>query len=117
MANVFNSVKGLHPKRNAFSAHTYRNDFTGHLGLNIPVYIQDLVPGSRIKLETYALARLQALIAPIMDNVDLYVHFWKIPYRLLENDRFTKFISGEIAQEEYDALFVDPHYLAQTVAL
>lgn len=83
MANVFNSVKGLHPRRNAFSAHTYRNDFTTQLGLNVPCYIQDLVPGSRIRLETYALARLQALLSPIMDNIDLYVHFWKILYRLL----------------------------------
>lgn len=113
--NVFNSVKGLHPRRNAFSAHTYRNDFTGSLGQNIPVYIQHVVPGTRIKVSTSALVRLQALIAPIMDNIDYYVHFWKIPYRLLENDEFTKFISGEIEPEDYVGLFATPHELCTSV--
>ena len=115
MANIFNSVKGLHPRRNAFSADTYRNDFTAPLGVNIPVYLQEVPPATRIKLSTSALVRLQALIAPIMDNIDYYVHYWKIPYRLLENDRFTQFISGEIEAKDYDALFVSAEGLAQVV--
>ena len=109
MANLFNSVEGLHPRRNAFSAHTYRNDFTSSLGLNIPVYLQHVTAGTRVKVGTSALVRLQALIAPVMDNIDFYLHFWQIPYRLLENDRFTQFISGEIEPEEYDAFFCTPY--------
>lgn len=105
MANVFNSVKGLHPRRNKFSAHTYRNDFTGKLGLNIPVYQQHVTAGTRVNVNAAALVRLQALIAPVMDNIDYYVHFWKIPYRLIEDDRFTQFISGEIEEEEYTGIF------------
>ena len=96
MANVFNSVKGLHPRRNGFSAFTYRNDFTAPLGVNLPCYLQEVPPATKVRLTTNALIRLQALISPVMDNIDYYVHFWKIPYRLIENDRFTKFISGEI---------------------
>lgn len=115
MANVFNSVKGLHPKRNKFSADTYRNDFTAPLGVNIPCYLQEVPPATRIKCSASALVRLQALIAPVMDNIDYYTHFWQIPYRLLENDRFTAFISGEIAAEDYDALFCTPFTLAQGV--
>lgn len=115
MANVFNSVKGLHPKRNVFSAHTYRNDLTSQLGVNIPIYQQHVAPGTRIKCSTSALVRLQALIAPIMDNIDFYVHFWKIPYRLLENDRFTQFISGEISPEEYEGIFITPSELGKEI--
>lgn len=117
MANVFNSVKGLHPKRNSFSAHTYRNDFTSQLGVNIPVYIQEVPPATRVKVAASALVRLQALIAPVMDNIDYYVHFWQIPYRLLENDRFTAFISGEKEASEYDALFCTPFELANSIWL
>lgn len=113
MANVFNSVKGLHPKRNAFSAHTYRNDFTGRLGLDIPVYQQHVTAATRVKVNAATLVRLQALICPIMDNIDYYCHFWKIPYRLLENDRFTQFISGEIAPEDYEGYFVTGNDFAQ----
>lgn len=116
MANIFNSVKGLHPKRNKFTADTYRNDFTAQLGVNIPCFWAEVPPATRFKVSTSALVRLQALIAPVMDNIDYYVHFWKVPYRLLENDRFTKFISGEIAGEDYDALFETPYELADLIS-
>lgn len=112
MANIFNSVKGLHPKRNKFTADTYRNDFTAPLGVDIPCFWAEVPPATRFKVSTSALVRLQALIAPVMDNIDYYVHFWKVPYRLIENDRFTKFISGEIEGDEYDALFATPYELA-----
>ena len=114
-ANVFNSVKSLHPKRNKFSADTYRNDFTAPIGANIPVFIKHALPSERVKCSASALCRLQALIAPVMDNIDFYVHFWKMPYRLLENDRFTAFISGELESEDYDALFATPFALAQNL--
>lgn len=114
--NVFNSVEGLHPRRNAFSAHTYRNDFTANLGVNIPVYLQEVPPATRVRCNAAALVRLQALIAPVMDNIDYYVHFWQIPYRLLENDRFTAFISGEIEPSEYDALFLTPVELVTNIS-
>lgn len=115
MANVFNSVKGLHPKRNAFRSDTYRNDFTAPLGVNIPCYLQEVPPATKVKLSASALVRLQALIAPVMDNIDYYVHFWKVPYRLLEDDRFTAFISGEIEGADYDALFCTPYDLADNL--
>lgn len=115
MSNIFNSVKGLHPKRNKFSADTYRNDFTAPLGVNIPCFWAEVPPATRFKCSASALVRLQALISPVMDNIDYYTHFWKVPYRLLENDLFTKFISGEIEAEDYDALFATPFELAQAV--
>ena len=104
--NLFNSVKGLKPKLNAFPSFTYRNDFTGRIGELIPCYIEHTVPGSHWRLSANALTRLTALVAPIMDNVDQYVHFWKIPYRLLENGAFTKFVGGEIADDEYDPPYI-----------
>lgn len=113
--NIFNSVKGLHPKRNKFTADTYRNDFTAPLGVNIPCFWAELPPATRFKVSASALVRLQALIAPVMDNIDYYVHFWKLPYRLIENDRFTQFLSGEIEPEDYNALFCTPYELAQAV--
>lgn len=113
--NIFNSVKGLHPKRNKFTADTYRNDFTAPLGVNIPCFWAELPPATRFKVSASALVRLQALIAPVMDNIDYYVHFWKLPYRLIENDRFTQFLSGEIEPEDYNALFCTPFELAQVV--
>lgn len=115
MANLFTNVEGLHPRHHAFSAFTYRNDYTAHMGVNIPCYLQEVMPNTRIKVSASALVRLQALIAPVMDNIDYYTHFWKLPYRLLENDRFTSFISSEIPDEEYDALFCTCYDIANEV--
>lgn len=115
MANLFTNVEGLHPRHHAFSAFTYRNDFTAHMGVNIPCYMQEVMPNTRIKVSASALVRLQALIAPVMDNIDYYTHFWKLPYRLLENDRFTAFISSEIPDAEYDALFCTCYEIASEV--
>ena len=113
--NIFNSVKGLHPKRNKFTADTYRNDFTAPLGVNIPCFWAEVPAATRFKVSASALVRLQALIAPVMDNIDYYTHFWKVPYRLIENDLFTQFISGEIEPEDYEALFATPQELAEEV--
>lgn len=113
--NIFNSVKGLHPKRNKFTADTYRNDFTAPLGVNIPCFWAEVPAATRFKCSASALVRLQALIAPVMDNIDYYTHFWKVPYRLIENDLFTQFISGEIVPEDYEALFATPQELAEEI--
>lgn len=104
MANLFNSVRGLHPRKNAFNK-SYRNTFTTSMGKLVPVFMQDCVPGTTIKCGASGLIRFQALLAPIMDNVNCYVHFWKIPYRLLDAD-FPKWIGNEIADEEYDPPYV-----------
>lgn len=114
--NLFNSVKGLKPKLNAFPSFTYRNDFTGRIGELIPCYIEHTVPGSHWRLSANALTRLTALVAPIMDNVDQYVHFWKIPYRLLENGAFTQFVGGEIADEEYDPPYITGKHVSDYLA-
>lgn len=96
MSNVFNSVKGLKPVMRSYSAHSYRNDLTQAGGVIVPVYQQHVTAKTRVLLTTHALVRTQPLLAPLMDNIEYFVHFWQIPYRLLENDKFTEFISGEL---------------------
>lgn len=117
MANLFNSVKGLKPKRNSFSSFSYRNDYTCNLGQVVPVYVQHTVPGTTIRVGTSALCRLQALISPIMDNIDYYVHFWQVPYRLIENGMFTKFVGGEIDPEDYDPAYIVGHDVKSALSL
>lgn len=113
MANLFNSVRGLHPRKNAFNK-SYRNTFTTSMGKLVPVYIQDCVPGTTIRCGASGLVRFQALLSPIMDNVNCYVHFWKIPYRLLDPD-FPKWIGNELSDEEYDPPYVIPNHLAEEI--
>lgn len=104
MANLFNSVRGLHPRKNAFNK-SYRNTFTANMGQLIPVYLQDCVPGTTIRVGASGLIRFQALLAPLMDNVNCYVHFWKIPYRLLD-PQFPRWIGNEIEDSEYNPAYI-----------
>lgn len=99
MVDIFNSVKGLRPRKNAFNL-SHGNSFTTDMGLVVPVLIRDCVPNSDFRINTHALGRMMALISPVMDNIDLYVHYWKVPYRILDSN-FTKFISGELPDQDY----------------
>lgn len=85
MNNLFNSVKGVRPKRNAFN-FSHKRTFTCNMGQLIPVFTRDVIPNSTWSVSTHELTRFQSLLAPIMDEVNAYIHFWYLPYRLLDNE-------------------------------
>lgn len=112
MKNLFTQAQGLYPRRRVYNM-SYRNDYTACLGQLVPVYWQNLVPNSSWHVNTHALVRFQPLLAPIMDNIDYYVHFWQAPERILKGDEFTKFITGELPMEEYENKYFVPSLLGQ----
>ena len=101
MSNFLNSVKNLRPKKNAFNL-SHGNSLTTDMGLVVPVFARDCVPNSDFRVNSHALGRMLATVAPVMDNVDMYLHFWKIPYRIID-PYFPKFISGELEEGTYEA--------------
>lgn len=91
--SIFKQVKGLRPKRNNFNL-SHDNKLSHDLGVIVPCFVwKDLIPGSKCMVGVNQLTRLQALMAPIMQNVNSYIQFWKIPYRILDA-KFSSFISG-----------------------
>lgn len=105
--SIFQNVQGLHPRRRAYNM-SYRNDYTAAIGELVPVYWQDLIPNSSIFIRTHGLIRLEPLVAPIMDNLDYYIHFWSASRRILEGDQFTDMITGETPDEEVDLPYWTP---------
>jgi len=105
--SIFSTVQGLHPRRRAYNM-SYRNDYTAAIGELVPVYFQDLIPNSNILIRTHALIRLEPLVAPIMDNIDYYIHFWSASRRILEGDQFTDMITGETPDEEVNLPYWTP---------
>lgn len=110
MSNFLNSVKNLRPKKNAFNL-SHGNSLTTDMGLVVPVFARDCVPNSDFRVNTHCLGRMLATVAPVMDNVDLYMHYWKIPYRIIDK-YFPKFIAGEITPDNYEA----PYFTISSVA-
>lgn len=102
----FTSVKGLRPKKNRFNK-SYLKAFPSTMGKLIPVHTDFIIPGSWVEMKSSLFTRTQALVAPVMDNISTYVHYWKIPIRLVDK-KFTKFIGGEIKPEEYNPAYFVP---------
>ena len=56
--------------------------FSGNVGDIIPFYLDEVLPGDTFQIQTSILARLQTLVAPIMDNVYLDTYYFFVPARL-----------------------------------
>lgn len=106
--SVFVNTQGLYQRRRAYNM-SYRNDFTCNIGEMIPVYCQDLMPNTSWSCRTHGLIRFMPLIAPIMDNIDFYIHFWQAPLRILYGEEFTKMITGEYEVEDWEGVYWMPN--------
>ncbi len=93
--SVFSSVRGNNVGRSVFDlSHLKR--FTCDMGQLIPVLFLECVPGDTFKIGCEAVTRFQPMVAPILDSVDMYVHYFFVPTRLLLDDEkdWEKFLTG-----------------------
>lgn len=79
-------------KRNVFNL-SRENKFTCNMGQLIPVFADEALPGDRWKFKSDFVLRLAPMLAPMMHNVNAYVHYFKVPVRLLF-DKWEQFITG-----------------------
>lgn len=79
-------------KRGKFSLSNYKL-LSCDLGELIPCGAYEVLPGDTIQHSTSALLRTQPLLAPVMHPVEVRIHHWYVPYRLIWAD-FEKFITG-----------------------
>lgn len=82
---IFNKVKGYRPRRSVFDL-SYEKKFTCDMGQLIPVVCDEMVPGDKFYLSNEIVLRMQPLVAPILHQIDVYVHYYFVPYRLLFDD-------------------------------
>lgn len=90
--NIFNSVPARAPKRSAFSL-SHDSKLTFEMGQLIPIFCEPVIPSDRLQMSSQHLIRFAPLQAPIMSNVDVYVHYFFVPNRLIWKDWET-FITG-----------------------
>lgn len=63
-------------------------------GYLVPVMTEEVLPGDTFRGSTNVLARVAPLVHPIMHNVEMAVHHWYVPNRIIW-DQFEDFITGE----------------------
>jgi len=83
MANdIFNSVAMPRVPRNNFDlSHEVKMSF--NIGSLVPCCVLDCIPGDYIKITPEVMLRFAPLVAPVMHRVDVYTHYFFVPYRIL----------------------------------
>ena len=94
MSKPFNRVAGLNPGRSVFDL-SYEKKFTCDMGQLIPIVCDEVVPGDVLSFGNQIVVRFQPLVAPMLHEVNVYVHYFFVPYRLLMDD-WEDFLSGGV---------------------
>ncbi len=94
MGNIYNKARSNRPGRSVFNL-SYDKKFDGDMGFLYPVMCDEVVPGDVVKVGNQTVIRFQPLIAPIMHEINVYTHYFFVPYRLLDDD-WEEFISGGV---------------------
>ena len=92
MSGVFQSVRSASPGRSVFNL-SYEKKFTCDMGQLIPVMCDEMVPGDKFNIGNQMIIRFQPLVAPILHEINVFCHYFFVPYRLLWTD-WEKFITG-----------------------
>ena len=94
--NIFNSVQVQKPKKNVFDL-THDVKLSGKMGNLIPVLVNECVPGDTFQLGCDSLIRFAPLTAPVMHRMDVSVHYFFVPNRIVW-DNWEKFITDANTQ-------------------
>lgn len=68
--------------RNFHRLNHYRL-FTHDMGQLVPVCVQEVLPGDKFRHSSRALMRVQPLLKPVMHPVDVRIHHWFVPNRII----------------------------------
>lgn len=106
MANrIFNQVPGGKVKRNAFNL-SHERKLSLEMGKLVPIMCTEVVPGDTFRVNSEVMMRFAPMFFPVMHRIDVYVHYFFVPNRIIWNE-FEDFITGG-DQGKYDTVF--PRY-------
>jgi hypothetical protein len=91
MKNLFNSIKLTKPKSNSFDlSHDVK--LSTQMGQLTPILTLECVPGDKFNLGCESLVRFAPLIAPVMHRMDVTMHYFFVPNRIIWKN-WEKFIT------------------------
>lgn len=103
MANqLFQQVATARPRRSVFDL-SYEKKMTGDMGKLYPVLCEECVPGDKWSIGNRALFRLQPMVAPMMHEVNVFVHYFFVPYRAMWSG-WEDFITGGVDGDDVQVL-------------
>ena len=80
--NLFNSIKLQKPKKNVFDL-THDVKLSADMGNLTPILTLECVPGDKFEIGCESLIRFAPMIAPVMHRMDVTMHYFFVPNRIL----------------------------------
>lgn len=81
--SVFQRVGNLEPDRSLFNlSHVVRGDFT--FGFLYPVLAKMCLPGDVIKMSSEIVIRLNPMVVPISQQINVHLYSFFVPFRILD---------------------------------
>lgn len=106
MSSIFKTVSFKKPRRNAFNlSHDVK--LSCKMGQLIPIMCQEVLFGDTFKVMTDITCRLAPLVAPMMHNVNIYTHYFFVPFRIIWDDYKEFFTGGEDGTKEPMFPYID----------
>ena len=88
----FQKVGGLRPGRSVFNL-SHRKLFDTHPGWLIPICVMEMCPSDTFRINVEMLIRLNPMIVPVIHEINAFVHYFFVPYRIIW-DMWEQFITG-----------------------
>ena len=88
----FTQVKLAKPERSRFDL-SHEKKLSTRMGKLVPIMVAEVIPNDTFKINSEVMVRLAPMLAPIYHRVNVFVHHFFVPNRLLWKD-WEKFITG-----------------------
>lgn len=94
----FTTVQLRKPPRSKFDL-SHEKRLSTRMGKLVPVFVSEAMPNDTFRVNTEVMLRLAPLLAPIMHRVNVFVHFFFVPNRILWKDWETFITGGRLGTE------------------
>ena len=99
--SIFSDVQVNAPDKSVFNL-SHSNKLTCRAGDIVPVFCQYTMPSDKFRINVHTFGRTLALKAPMLQDVDVDIHFFFVPLRLVWDD-FQRFIGGQVKPNGFDS--------------
>lgn len=90
--SIFNKVRLDRPKYSTFNL-SHDRKMSLNMGILTPHLLMEVLPGDNINLKTEQMLRMMPMVAPVMHEVNVFMHYFYVPNRIICKD-WEKFITG-----------------------
>lgn len=91
-SKIFENLQQTKVGRSGFDL-SHERKLSSNFAKLAPVLCQEIVPGDKFEVNSEVMVRLAPMIAPLMHRVNVYIHYFFVPNRIVWN-QWEEFITG-----------------------